>query len=300
MSDTHIEHITELSETQAAAVRALEETCRNHHACPAFPWEDYTDVWVLWSEDSSAPAGTCALSGTSAPSGACALPDGYRLAAVLAAIASPDEVECIAMTAPKQRRRGYFAELLNAAEDFFGDTDLILPAKSDDAETRLALEAAGAEKLSTEYRMEKKLTAGTKQASSSPAKDPGILKEHGARSEQASRAGSAGLTMAVDDGEDGARTYTFCVSDTAEPAVYAGLCRTLQEGASACFYDFEIDEKLRGKGLGRAALSLVLEHLRAAGTHKVFLHVSGDNLPAVRLYEKAGFAVTEAMDYYLY
>ena len=27
MSDTHIEHITELSEFQAAAVRALEEAC---------------------------------------------------------------------------------------------------------------------------------------------------------------------------------------------------------------------------------------------------------------------------------
>ncbi|MBP3215986.1 MAG: GNAT family N-acetyltransferase [Clostridium sp.] len=300
MSDTHIEHITSLSEAQATAVRALEETCRSHHPCPAFPWKDYTDVWLLWSEDSSAPAGTCALSGTAAPSGACALPDRYRLAAVLAAIASPDEVECIAMTAPELRRKGFFTELLDAATDFFGDTDLVFPAKSDDAETRLALEAAGAEKLSTEYRMEKKLTAGTEEASSSPAKDPGILKEHGVRSEQASRAGSAGLTMAVDDGEDGARTYTFYVSDTAEPAVYAGLCRTLQEGTAACFYDFEIIEALRGKGLGQAALQLVLEHLRAAGTHKVFLHVSGDNLPAVRLYEKAGFAVTEAMDYYLY
>lgn len=300
MSDTHIEHITELSEFQAAAVRALEETCRNHHACPAFPWEDYTDVWLLWGEDSSAPAGTCALSGTAAPSGACALPDRCRLAAVLAAIASPDEVECIAMTAPELRRRGFFTELLDAAADFFDDTDLILPAKSDDAETCLALEAAGAEKLSTEYRMEKKLTTGTEEASSSPVKGTSVPEETDARSEQASRAGSAGLTMAVDKGEDGARTYTFCVSDTAEPAVYAGLCRTLQEGASACFYDFEIDEKLRGRGLGRAALSLVLEHLRAAGTRKVFLHVSGDNLPAVRLYEKAGFAVTEAMDYYLY
>lgn len=276
MSDTHIQHITELSEPQAAAVRALEEACRNHHACPAFPWEDYTDVWVLWREGAS------------------------ELAAVLAAIAAPDEVECIAMTAPEERRRGFFTELLDAAADFFGDTDLILPAKSDDAETRLALESAGAEKLSTEYRMEKKLTAGTEQASPSPAKTPGIPEEHGARSEQASRAGSAGLTMAVDNGEGGAKTYTFCVSDTAEPAAYAGLCRTLQEGAAACFYDFEIDEKLRGKGLGRTALSMVLEHLRAAGTHKVFLHVSGDNLPAVRLYKKAGFAVTEAVDYYLY
>ena len=214
MSDTHIEHITELSEFQAAAVRALEEACRNHHACPSFPWEDYTDVWLLWREDSSAPAGTCALSGTSAPSGACALPDECRLTAVLAAIAAPDEVECIAMTTPELRRRGFFTELLDAAADFFGDTDLILPAKSDDAETRLALEAAGAEKLSTEYRMEKKLTAGTEEASSSPVKGPGVPEETDARSEQASRAGSAGLTMAVDSGEDGARTYTFCVSDT--------------------------------------------------------------------------------------
>ena len=300
MSDTHIQHITELSDSQAAAVRVLEEACRNHHACPAFPWEDYTDVWVLWSEDSSALAGTCALSGTAAPSGSCTLSDRCRLAAVLAAIAAPDEVECIAMTAPEERRRGFFTELLDAAADFFGDTDLILPAKSDDAETYLALETTGAEKLSTEYRMEKKMTAGTEEASSSPAEDPCLPDETDARSEQASRAGSAGLTMAVDDGKGGAKTYTFCVSDTAESVVYAGLCRTLQEGASACFYDFEIDEKLRGKGLGRAALQLVLEYLQAAGTHKVFLHVSGDNLPAVRLYEKAGFAVTEAMDYYLY
>ena len=86
----------------------------------------------------------------------------------------------------------------------------------------------------------------------------------------------------------------------ASGTVPIGLCRTLQEGDAACFYDFEINPALRGKGLGKRALAVVLQHLTSEGITKVFLHVSGDNLPAVRLYRDFGFEITESLEYWIY
>lgn len=46
-----------------------------------------------------------------------------------------------------------------------------------------------------------------------------------------------------------------------------------------------------GRGLGTALLWAGLDHLRRSGCHDVDLFVDADNLPAVQLYERAGFAV---------
>ncbi|WP_243134402.1 GNAT family N-acetyltransferase [Enterocloster asparagiformis] len=38
----------------------------------------------------------------------------------------------------------------------------------------------------------------------------------------------------------------------------------------------------------------------AIGISTLTLQVSGDNLPALRLYKKTGFHITETLSYYLY
>jgi ribosomal-protein-alanine N-acetyltransferase len=45
----------------------------------------------------------------------------------------------------------------------------------------------------------------------------------------------------------------------------------------------------RGKGLARAMLSLHLRRLAGLGTRIVFLEVNEGNVPAIRLYQRAGF-----------
>ena len=66
-----------------------------------------------------------------------------------------------------------------------------------------------------------------------------------------------------------------------------------QAGERAAFiYDFSVDERLRGRGYGKAAL-VGLEHkVKALGINSVSLHVFGHNHTARALYEKLGYEVT--------
>lgn len=52
---------------------------------------------------------------------------------------------------------------------------------------------------------------------------------------------------------------------------------------------FEVDERARGRGVGRALLDAACERARAQGARRVTLRVLGHNAPARRLYAAAGF-----------
>lgn len=49
----------------------------------------------------------------------------------------------------------------------------------------------------------------------------------------------------------------------------------------------------RGRGLGRFLTVTGVKHLQESGCDQVILYVEADNIPAVSVYEKLGFAVTE-------
>ena len=74
-------------------------------------------------------------------------------------------------------------------------------------------------------------------------------------------------------------------------------------------YGFEVEESCRGKGYGTKFLSTVLARLLngSAGAaadntapRPVLLQVSGGNAPALTLYKKTGFRITETLCCYLY
>jgi|SRR5687767_6167000 len=50
----------------------------------------------------------------------------------------------------------------------------------------------------------------------------------------------------------------------------------------------------RGKGLGRKLLDAFIEASRMAGYHSVVLSVEMENMPAIALYEKAGFKIIQS------
>ena len=92
-----------------------------------------------------------------------------------------------------------------------------------------------------------------------------------------------------------ARVIGICEGDL---AVGLALVRDLDE-APACYdlQQFMIDFRFQGRGLGADALQLILGELAQERKYPcVEVCVRQDDLPALRLYEKAGFADTGYVD----
>ena len=68
----------------------------------------------------------------------------------------------------------------------------------------------------------------------------------------------------------------------------------------AYLYSFTVREEFRGLGVGRLAFSDILAHLRKDGCRHICLQVSGDNTPALRIYEGAGLTVERELHYHDY
>ena len=52
---------------------------------------------------------------------------------------------------------------------------------------------------------------------------------------------------------------------------------------------FMIDSQFQGKGYGRAALVLLIDHMKSRGVHELYLDHAPDNDAAAHLYGSAGF-----------
>lgn len=69
-------------------------------------------------------------------------------------------------------------------------------------------------------------------------------------------------------------------------------------------YDFDIleivvDENFRGRGIGTILLKRVFDYAKLTHKEKATLEVASDNMPAISLYEKAGFSqIAERKNYY--
>lgn len=82
------------------------------------------------------------------------------------------------------------------------------------------------------------------------------------------------------------------------------FCRLLpyraeQEG-EACFYLYEVEvvKKKRNRGIATVCLSELFRLLAAQGPATVYLQVGSYNGPAVHLYKKSGFEISEELRYY--
>ncbi|GGW75065.1 GNAT family acetyltransferase [Streptomyces lucensis JCM 4490] len=64
------------------------------------------------------------------------------------------------------------------------------------------------------------------------------------------------------------------------------------ESADERFGPFGVLEEMRGSGLGKVLLHLVLERMRARGAHSAWFLWTGERSPAGHLYRKAGFTTT--------
>jgi ribosomal-protein-alanine N-acetyltransferase len=87
------------------------------------------------------------------------------------------------------------------------------------------------------------------------------------------------------------------VVQSAEGAVGFALCRVAADEAELLTIAVHPDERRRG--VGRALLTAVIDHSRAAGARSLFLEVGADNPAALALYGTAGLqAVGHRKAYY--
>lgn len=199
--------------------------------------------------------------------------------------------ECSAFTDPEFRGQGLFSGLLDAGIDELPeDSELIFYADKRNSAAAAVLEAIGAEMNSEEHMMK-------------------LLPENfsiiDCRSSQTGSDVSALDLIADIHSEclnlDGTLTLRFhsdhaLINFSVFPFHYY-------------LYGFEVEESCRGKGYGTKFLSTVLARLLNGNAgaaadntapRPVLLQVSGGNAPALTLYKKTGFRITETLCCYLY
>lgn len=79
--------------------------------------------------------------------------------------------------------------------------------------------------------------------------------------------------------------------DTAVGTLWISLQSPRQTPGAAFLYDINVDEKLQGRGYGRALLAAAEDVARANGRTSLVLSVHGTNARAIRLYETSGYTV---------
>lgn len=201
------------------------------------------------------------------------------LSALCAFFNESGDLECSGFTLPSKRKQGFFALLLKELLKESEDKDIIFPADESCLDTMCTLRALEASFWYREHFMEITLSGFL---------DSEFKKNNKTREVH-------GLTMEP----AGSDQYGFFIDGTR-----IGSFSFNEQGDKSYFYGFEIREELRRKGLGTACLLLFLEAFfrqpEKGGSRILFLQVSGLNKPAIALYKKAGFHITESLSYYVY
>ena len=87
--------------------------------------------------------------------------------------------------------------------------------------------------------------------------------------------------------------YVFAVEDveTGEAVGRVWFARRQIDGEERAFlYDIDLDERVRGQGLGRRAMQLLEDEVRTQGLRRIALNVFGGNEVARGLYRSLGYA----------
>ncbi|MGL5435795.1 MAG: GNAT family N-acetyltransferase [Lachnospiraceae bacterium] len=201
--------------------------------------------------------------------------DDGTLISALAMTGFGDAVtECSAFTLPGHRRQGYFSYLLNAALEDYEETDILFACDPGCADTQAVLKHLGAQPDSCEYQMEYTIDTATTPI-------PPVDQE---------------LDLQLLPQPDGS-----CLRQLICRGQIAGSCLTTPiSDECICLHQVQIQDQLRGQGLGQDLLRLFFLQLSDSPIHTVILQVSGDNQAAIALYKKTGFRVTRTLSYYCY
>lgn len=82
-------------------------------------------------------------------------------------------------------------------------------------------------------------------------------------------------------------------SDGTLIGLVAAYCND-QDMRTAYITSVSVLKEWTGKGVATCLMSLCIKHVNALGMKQICLEVASNNIPAIRLYEKSGFAVNAA------
>jgi len=95
------------------------------------------------------------------------------------------------------------------------------------------------------------------------------------------------------------RSATWIAEEDSQLTGFAIVCWGADsEAPGAYIQTVEVLKQHRGQGVGRELLSRVEDSARAAGAGILWLHVDADNLSAIRLYERHGYAWQSREEHY--
>lgn len=200
---------------------------------------------------------------------------GQLLSAFSAFFNENETCSCSAFTHPEFRRRGFFTRLLEEVLEEPGEWDLIFSADDACPDTRFTLKALEAKLLNREHMMELNLSA-------------------------ASLIQSCRETQLHPTVRFRPEDTRYTVTQNGQPA---GSFHLIFFKDAVYFYGFEIQKPLRNQGAGTRAMTALLHQLACMEEHlpnRILLQVSGDNAPAMAIYKKLGFQITETLSYYIY
>ncbi len=100
------------------------------------------------------------------------------------------------------------------------------------------------------------------------------------------------------DGPRSREQHLYTIAD-AETGACVGMIwfaeRAAPQVPHAFIYDLVVWERHRGKGYGKAAMLAVEQKVQALGLRRIALHVFGENLSAIGLYDGTGYRTTNRL-----
>ncbi|MCK8487040.1 GNAT family N-acetyltransferase [Paenibacillus sp. MBLB2552] len=206
-------------------------------------------------------------------------------------------VEVCGMVKPSERRKGHFQRLFHQGMEAikqYGYKKILLNAPASSEAGKAFLMKQGAEYAFSEHQMEW-------QAKAVGESDDIVLRK--ATSEDYEMRVRLSVTGFGIDEEDAKAMEGKEYGDNTEVLMIVGdvgtvgKIRVSRDEGQAWIYGFAVLPEYRGKGIGRKALSRVVQEQRAAG-YSIHLEVETKNDHALGLYESVGFKAVHAQDYY--
>ncbi|TGE36219.1 GNAT family N-acetyltransferase [Desulfosporosinus fructosivorans] len=228
--------------------------------------------------------------------------DGDQLISMLTMfVPTAHEAEITALTLPTQRRKGYFKELLSkAVEELikYEITEVLFVVESHAISGKQVSTHLGAQYDFTEYslRLDPRkyvpLAKNRLEGFKPSEKDLKKMIDTSMRIFEDSYEDTQGIIVNILQSKMRDQ-YLGLLNDE-----IIGMGSSSHDGDEASIFGFGIIPEFRGKGYGYELLHMIVEQLRQSGIREIVIEVDSNNKQAFNLYQKFGFQIETAFEYY--